>query len=135
MTGPWWWRLAILCVGGALGANARYWVSVAIQRWVEPRYPWATFTINVTGSLAIGILAGLLAQQHPHSGPRLLVIVGFLGSYTTFSTYALDGLVLFERGEVVAALVYLLGSIAVGLVAVVCGLALAGPIVRLFGSG
>jgi CrcB protein len=96
-----------------------------MSRWVSPQFPWATFTINVTGSFAIGFLAMLSSRWFPHPNVRLLVIVGFLGGYTTFSSYAYESLTLIERGETAMALGYVAGSVVSGLLAVTVGVALA----------
>ena len=90
-------RIAALSIGGMLGVNARYWLGASISRWASPQYPWATFTINITGSFAIGFLTVLLVRWLPHPNARLLVLTGFLGGYTTFSTFALEAATLWER--------------------------------------
>ncbi len=77
----------------------RYWLGVAISRWAGPQFPWATLAINVSGSFAIGLLTVLLSRWLPHPHMRLLVVVGFLGGYTTFSSFSAEALVLWERGE------------------------------------
>jgi CrcB protein len=74
-----WQQVALLSVGGSLGVNARYWLGVAISRRMGAQFPWATLTINVSGSFAIGLLTVLLARWLPHPQMRLLVVVGFLG--------------------------------------------------------
>ena len=94
-----WYQVALLSVGGSLGVNARYWLGVAITRWAGPQFPWATLAINVSGSFAIGLLTVLLARWLPHPHMRLLLVVGFLGGYTTFSSFSAEALVLWERGE------------------------------------
>ena len=114
-------RVILLSVGGALGVNARYWLAQAIDRRTDPQFPWATFAINVTGSFAIGLLSALLARWLPHPHARLFLVVGFLGGYTTFSSYTLEAFTLLERGALGRALLYLAGSVAVGIVAVSLG--------------
>src|SRR6185312_9666130 len=120
-----WQQVAVLSVGGGLCVNARYWLGVAVSRRMGPQFPWATLTINVSGSFAIGFLTVFLARWLPHPNLRLLVVVGFLGGYTTFSTFAFESLTLWERGEVGLWLAYLLGSVAAGFVAVGLGVGLA----------
>jgi len=115
----------VLSLGGALGVNVRYWMGAWISRWASPQFPWPTFTINVSGSFAIGFLAVLLARWLPHPNIRLLVIVGFLGGYTTFSSYSYETITLAERGELALALVYVTSSVILGLAAVGSGVALA----------
>lgn len=116
-------RVVLLSVGGSLGVNARYWLGMAITRWAGPQFPWATLAINVSGSFAIGLLTVLLARWLPHPNMRLLVVVGFLGGYTTFSSFAAEALVLWERGEQARGVGYVAGSVGAGLVAVVLGTA------------
>jgi CrcB protein len=115
----------VLSLGGALGVNARYWLGVWMSRWTTPRFPWATFTINVSGSFAIGLLAVGLGRWLPHPNVRLLVVVGFLGGYTTFSTFSFDTLTLWERGEAGLSLANMAGSVLAGLLAVGLGVATA----------
>jgi len=120
-----WIRVAVLSLGGALGVNARYWLGVWMSRWTSPRFPWATFTINVSGSFAIGLLSVGLGRWVPHPTARLLIVVGFLGGYTTFSTFSFDSLALWERGEIGLALTNMVASVVDGFLAVVLGAGLA----------
>ena len=116
------WRVVlVLSIGGSLGVNARYWLGVAIARWVGVAFPWGTLFINVSGAFAIGLLAVLLSRWMPHPELRLLVVVGFLGGYTTFSSYAAEAMALWERGGRGEAAAYVVGSVAAGIVAVVLG--------------
>jgi protein CrcB len=126
-----WVRVAVLSVGGALGVNARFWLGVWMSRWVSPQFPWATFTINVSGSFAIGFLTVALASWLPHPHVRLLVVVGFLGGFTTFSTFAFESLILWENGAGTHSFINMIGSVAAGLVAVALGVALARSLVDL----
>ena len=119
-----WYQVVALSVGGVLGVNARYWLGVVINRWAGPQFPWATFAINISGSFAIGLLSVLLARWVPHPLARLLVVVGFLGGYTTFSSFSFEALALWERGERGLSLSYMVGSVATGFVAVILGTAL-----------
>jgi fluoride exporter len=120
-----WYQVVALSLGGVVGVNARYWLGVVISRWTGPRFPWATFTINVSGSFAIGLLSVVLARWLPlFPNARLLVVVGFLGGYTTFSSFTFEALALWERGEWGLSLAYMAGSLAAGFAAVVLGTAL-----------
>jgi fluoride exporter len=119
-----WNRLLVLSIGGALGVNARYWLGVLITRWSGPRFPWATVVINVTGSFAIGFLAVILAYRWPHPLGRLFVVTGFLGGYTTFSSFTFESLKLWEDGEKGLSMANTFGSVAAGLAAVTLGVAL-----------
>jgi CrcB protein len=123
------WEIVALSLGGVLGVNARYAVASWMSGWAGDRFPWATFAINVSGSFAIGLIATLLARWHPTHPARLFFLVGFLGGYTTFSSFAFEAHVLCERGKVARALAYLGGSVVAGFVAVVLGIALGRAIV------
>ena len=125
-----WGRILALSIGGVAGVNARYWIGVWINRWASSQFPWATFSINVSGSFAIGFLTALLARWSPHSYLRLLIVVGFLGGYTTFSTFAFESVTLWQRGEWVFSLANMAGSVLAGCAAVVLGAALAQGIVQ-----
>jgi CrcB protein len=114
----------VLSIGGALGVNARYWLGVLMARWTGPHFPWATVLINVSGSFAIGFLAVILAYHWPHPLGRLFIVTGFLGGYTTFSSFTFESLKLWEDGEKGLSLANTFGSVAAGLLAVVLGVAL-----------
>jgi CrcB protein len=114
-----------LSAGGVLGVNARYWLGVWVNRWASTSFPWATFLINVTGSFAIGVATGLLSRWLPHPHARLLIVTGFLGGYTTYSTFALESITLWERGERGLTLAYMAGTVFLGFGAVVLGMMLA----------
>jgi CrcB protein len=118
-------------LGGFLGANARY----ALGTWIVQRtgvaFPWHTLLINVTGSLAIGAILVLLTERLVADPAwRLFLVVGFLGGYTTFSSYTFEGLELLREGEWLPALWYVLGSNLLGLAAAYLGMVLARAIGR-----
>ena len=113
-----------LSLGGVLGVNARYWLATWMSGWVGDRFPWATFTINVSGSALIGFLSIILARWLPGHTPRMFALVGFLGGYTTFSSFAFEAHVLWERNQAPRAVAYLMVSICAGFIAVVLGVAL-----------
>lgn len=120
-----WARIAVLALGGALGVNARYWQSVWMARWTGPEFPWATFAINVAGSFLIGAASAALAHRlGGHEPARLAIVVGFLGGYTTFSSYTLEFWGLVERDRFLLAAFYLGGSVFCGVVACAAGLSL-----------
>jgi CrcB protein len=116
--------IAVLVIGGARGAPARYFV----DGWVEPRvdsvFPWGTFLINVTGSFVLGVVTGLALYHGLGDVPRAAIATGFCGAYTTFSTFSYETIELIELGEHRRAVANALGSIAAGLVAAGLGLAL-----------
>lgn len=118
-------------LGGFLGANARYALGAWIVQRAGPAFPWHTLLINVTGSLAIGAVLTLLTERLVADPAwRLFLVAGFLGGYTTFSSYTFEGLELLQEGEWLAALWYALGSNLLGLAAAYLGMVLARAIGR-----
>jgi CrcB protein len=103
---------------------------VWINLGASARFPWATFTINVTGAFALEFLTALMGRSSPHSTLRLLTLVGFLGGYTTFLTFAFESVTLWQRGERFLATIYMLGSVLAGCAAVLVGAALALGVVQ-----
>jgi CrcB protein len=116
--------LVFLAVGGAFGAISRYLVQGWVQDLAGGRFPWGTFVVNISGSFALGLVFAL-AMDRAVLAPevRVPLMVGFIGSYTTFSTLMLESWVLVEEGDLTRMLFNLLGSVAVGMVALVAGLA------------
>jgi CrcB protein len=116
-----------VALGGALGAVARYGVARWCGRMFGTSFPVGTFLINISGSFLLGFVATLLALRTiPHSDAvRLGVAVGFLGAYTTFSTFEYESDNLLRDGEWLYAAANVLGSVVAGLVAVRLGIALA----------
>lgn len=118
---------AYVALGGGAGAVLRYQLGRAMTHWLGPNtvtaFPWATLTVNVIGSLAMGLLAGFLAR-HGHGGEhwRLLLGVGLLGGFTTFSAFSLELMLLIERGQPALALTYATVSVLTGLTALYLGL-------------
>jgi CrcB protein len=107
-------------IGGAIGAGARHLVGQAMLVRLGPGFPWWTLSINIVGSLAMGLLIGLLARGGAGSeATRLFVGVGILGGFTTFSSFSLEFWLLFERGQAGQAAAYVLASVAGALLA--CG--------------
>ncbi|SRR6266536_1610427 len=118
-------------LGGFFGANVRYILGVWIVGRVGPGFPFHTFLINVTGSLVIGLLMVLLTERFiTDPAWRLLLVVGFLGGYTTFSSYTFEALTLMEQGNWLAAAWYVIGSNGVGLAAAYLGMVLARVLAR-----
>lgn len=116
-----------IAVGAVLGAWARFAVGGLIsERWAGA-FPWGTFVVNVTGAFLLGLLNGLAISRGAFSPSlRLALGIGFLGSYTTFSTWAFETVRLLQNGAAGLAAAYVLGSVLVGLVGVWLGLQLAG---------
>lgn len=113
-----------VALGGAIGASLRYLSGVAAIRLVGPGFPWATVFVNIAGSAAMGALVVMLAHK---DATRLapFLMTGVLGGFTTFSAFSLDALTLWERGQVVHAALYVLGSVTLALAAIVAGMWLA----------
>ena len=109
--------------GGALGSMARHGVSVVVHRVFGDPVPYATATVNIVGCFAIGALAGLLSANVVRLGEtgRLLVFVGIIGGFTTFSSLGLDTLTLSRTGSVLTAVLNVLTQTACGLGAVFVG--------------
>jgi CrcB protein len=114
-------------IGGFVGSNARF----VVTRWAAPLlavpYPLGTFLVNISGSFLLGVLGGLVATRvTPASDAmRLALGVGFLGAYTTFSTFELETHALLEGGAWLAAVLNITGSVFVGLLAIRAGIVLA----------
>jgi fluoride exporter len=110
-------------IGGALGAMARYGMQALVGN-LPSGFPTATLLINVLGSIAMGVLIGVLARSTPQYANeiRLFVAVGIFGGFTTFSTFSLDAIVLIQRGEIVLAALYILGSVALSIAGLWMGL-------------
>jgi CrcB protein len=115
----------LVFVGGGLGATLRHLINILCARCMAPGFPWGTFIINVTGSTVMGLIAGYLAFKGEASQPwRLFVMTGILGGYTTFSAYSLDAALLYERGELLLAALYVVGSVVLSIAGLFAGLAL-----------
>lgn len=111
-------RLLAIAGGGAAGAVARYWVSGRVYQWLGTGFPWGTLAVNVAGSFLIGLLAILLIERMPYSAEwRSLLIIGFLGAFTTFSTFSLETLALIEQADYAKALANALLSVVACLAA------------------
>ena len=115
----------LVAVGGAIGSVLRYYVSQLALRIAGPAFPWGTLTVNVVGCFIIGVFAEMIVRRFDASPElRLLLITGFLGGLTTFSSFSLDAISLCERGATVASAVYIAASVGLSLAAVIGGLAL-----------
>jgi len=116
-------RAAIAITLGAVpGALSRYYLGLLITRWVGSDFPYATFSINLTGALVMGFFVTYTLERSITSPDlRGLVAVGFLGSYTTFSTYALETVNLVRSGSYTYALLYWTGSAILGVVSLELG--------------
>lgn len=112
-------------VGGFVGAIARYAVDGWVARWLGASFPWGTLVINVSGSLLIGVLfAASVERATLPAELRGPVMIGFVGAYTTFSTFMLESWRLMEDGSIALAFVNLGGALVLGLAAVAIGIAI-----------
>lgn len=126
-------QIVLVAAGSAAGGLLRWGVGLAAGRMLGTRFPFGTFLINLSGCLFIGWFSTLLGErlqlsQRPWLGPdglRLMIAVGFVGAYTTFSTFEWEASSLIRDGENLLGLGYLVGSVALGLLAVRFGAALA----------
>lgn len=109
-------------VGGAVGAGARHFIGQAMLARLGPGFPWWTLSINIGGSLAMGLLIGWLARTGGTDAARLFVRVGLLGGFTTFSSFSMEFWLLFERGQMAQAAAYVLASVGGAILA--CGIGL-----------
>jgi CrcB protein len=116
----------LVAFGGAVGASARYGIGNWVISRVGPAFPFHTMLINISGSFTIGVLMVLLTERLVADPAwRLLLVVGFLGGYTTFSSYTFEAISLVEEGDWLPALWYVLGSNILGLIAAYSGMVLA----------
>ena len=111
-----------VALGGALGASSRYALDHLIEQRSFSIFPWATFTINVTGCLLIGVIsASLVDRHHLPAWIRVGLVMGVIGGYTTFSTFAQESLTLIDAHDAAVALAYTIGSVLIGIAAVYAG--------------
>ena len=109
-------------VGGAIGAAARYLIMIAVGHWFGPGFPLATVVINIIGAFLLGSFVQMSALiWSPSPELRIFITVGILGSFTTFSSFALDVYMLWGRGETIEATAYVAISIIFGIVAFFTG--------------
>jgi CrcB protein len=111
-----------VAVGGAFGAVARFGIDRSIERRSFAVFPWSTFAINISGCLLIGAVISALVDRHHLPGwMRIGLVMGVLGGYTTFSTYAQESLDLLREGQADVATLYVAGSVLTGILAVYAG--------------
>jgi len=116
--------ILLVGAGSFLGGIARYLVSLAMKG-LGSSFPWATMTANIVGCLLIGLLWATFNRVNASSQLNLLLIVGFCGGFTTFSTFSKESLSLLQAGNYSAFILYALGSVVLGIAAVALGYALA----------
>lgn len=109
-----------IALGGALGAMGRYWVSSYLLPVSAFKFPYATFSVNVLGSFLMGVLYVLIVERTglPDQA-RHLLMVGFLGAFTTFSTFSLDAISLWQNGAQLMAFTYVISTVFSCLLAII----------------
>lgn len=123
MTNP----FVLVFLGGGLGSVLRLLVYHLARLWLPPELPWGTFAVNVLGSLAAGLIAGVLVARGAagENATSLFLLTGLMGGFTTFSAFSLDAMLLWQRGDAGAAAAYAAGTVVVALGAAAAGFALA----------
>lgn len=112
-------------IGGGLGAALRHGINLLVGRTLGTAFPYSTLLINITGSAVMGLIAGYFAFKGDASQHwRLFLTTGILGGYTTFSAFSLDTVLLYERGEIALAALYVALSVVLSIVGLMIGLAI-----------
>lgn len=115
-------QLLFIAAGGSLGCVARYGVSVLVQNTSGASFPWGTLAVNLIGSFLIGFVAEMFEEIIVPAQWRSFATIGFLGGFTTFSTFSLETMNLLREGEYFSAVMNLLSSNLLGMLAVVAGI-------------
>jgi CrcB protein len=126
--------LAYVALGGALGALARYGISGWVYDRLGEAFPWGTFVVNVLGCLLLGLVIRWLQVSSVSPALRPFLTIGLLGAFTTFSTFSFETVALLQEGQWLRAGLYAGGSVALGLIAMVAGMALATAFARAGGA-
>lgn len=114
---------AMIGLGGALGAMARHGMNTGVMAFAKTPFPYGILCVNVLGSFLIGFCAAaFVSLGDPGRNMQLFIVTGFLGGFTTFSTFSLDVVTLAQRGDISGALVYTLASVVLSIVAVLAGM-------------
>ena len=118
-------NLLLVALGGAAGSVLRYLLSS-----LSASFPWGTFTVNVLGSLLIGLLVGLVSKGVLSPEMKLLLVTGFCGGFTTFSTFANESFGMMKAGDVLLTALYIGASVIIGILAVWGGMMLSNITIR-----
>ena len=119
-------NLLLIGAGGFFGAISRYGIGVFVERFPSgSKFPYATLAVNLIGCLLIGVAFGFAAREAISKPAGLLLVTGFLGGFTTFSTFGLDTLKLLHSGSVAPAMIYVLASVIAGTALVAAGYGIA----------
>ena len=114
----------LVFLGGGLGSMLRFGTYRLARLWLPPEFPWGTFAVNVIGGFAAGLVTGWLASRSGGDPDKvaLFLMTGVLGGFTTFSAFSVDAVMLFQKGQQVSALLYVLASVLLSIAGVVAGL-------------
>ena len=117
-------KILFIALGGGLGANARYWLGTLVENYLGDELPYATFIVNITGSFLLGMFLTLISTRYPSANQsyQWSISIGFLGAYTTFSTFKYETIMLAGTGNYLGALMNTGLSIFVGLIAAWLGI-------------
>lgn len=115
-------QMLLVALGGGAGALLRHLSGLAATRLLGPGFPWGTLFVNIAGSLAMGLLVVLLSERLGGRALPPLLMTGLLGGFTTFSSFSLDAMSLYERGRLAAAAAYVGGSVVFAIAGLALGL-------------
>ena len=114
--------ILLVGIGGAIGSILRYLSSWFATKYFQSSFPFSTLLINILGSLLVGVFIGFIAKYYPENHPlKFLLIVGFCGGFTTFSSFALENYNLFQNNQQLTAYLYIIASIILTVIAVGIG--------------
>ena len=116
-------NILLVAPGGSVGSVLRYLLSN-----INASFPWGTFAVNILGSLLIGLLVGLVSKGVLSPEMKLLLVTGFCGGFTTFSTFANESFCMVKAGDVLLTALYVGASVIIGVLAVWCGMMLSGSV-------
>lgn len=126
--------LAYVALGGAVGALARYGISGWVYERMGENFPWGTLIVNLVGCLALGLVIRWLQVSAVSPEVRPFLTIGVLGAFTTFSTFSYETVALLQEGQWLRAGLYMGGSVVLGLIAMVAGMAMATAFARAGGA-
>jgi CrcB protein len=122
---PLWFGFLGVFLGSGVGGMARYGVGILVARWTATAFPWGTLIVNVAGAALMGFIMGAFAAREiDNPALRLFLTTGILGGFTTWSTFSLDAVTLWERGEATTAIGYVVASLVLSLVVLAAALSL-----------
>jgi CrcB protein len=116
-------NVILIGLGGALGSICRYAIALGTKKYFQLSFPMGTFIVNIIGCLLIGLLMGYFSKNNQDS-LKLILITGFCGGFTTFSSFAAENIVLIQQNQIGTAVLYIMGSIILGLLVVWLGISL-----------